>query len=83
MEIWTIVKQVFMDEDQLPTAKGLAERAEIGERWAAQFLTRFRERGLLVRNSMGGYRFRRGKYKIVVMEPRRAKNFEANDQASM
>lgn len=65
-EVWLLIKQIFINEDQVPTPKMLAEELEVTERYAKQILQRFHEFGLLVKNSMDNYRFARARSEILI-----------------
>ncbi|MDG3034153.1 hypothetical protein P7245_22260 [Vibrio parahaemolyticus] len=72
-QAWQAAKQVFINEDQWPTGKALAEVLEISEYAAGRILTRFRHCGLLVKNTMGHYRQRRGRFDVVEVKNRNGK----------
>lgn len=58
LEAWKAVKRIYIEECQLPTAKALApEINSKSDQYAGRILTSLREKGLIVRNTMGGWRF--------------------------
>lgn len=72
-EAWEAAKQVFINEDQWPTAQALAEILEVSQNSASRLLTRLRYSGLLVKNAMGGYRLRRGPFEVIKVKNRNGK----------
>jgi hypothetical protein len=60
------MKQIFINEDQLPTSLYLSEKISVSNEYAKLVLIRFHENGLIVKNAMGNYRFVRGRYEILV-----------------
>lgn len=63
------IKCIYCNNDQIPTAMGLAKYLGIGDKVASRWLTRFRERGFIVKNDIGGYRWTRTPYVIKIIRP--------------